>query len=223
MSSKICTVEHCHSTHKAKGLCTAHYKSAQRSGKFDAPNRQTCKMVGCDTVMRFKELCQRHYQIEQRADMLRAKNACAVKPCPVTIYREGHCQAHYVERYPASQVNIPDCRRPRCTEPQHRMGGCVKHWKIYQSNELRRTIVPCLVIGCQELATSKSHCKTHAVPSNKQRKSHTVPSQGCLEPDCTNRVRSLGRCQLHYNQFKAAEDFPDDFWQFVKQELGIKA
>jgi hypothetical protein len=33
----------------------------------------------------------------------------------------------------------------------------------------------------------------------------------------------MGRCQLHYNQFKGAENFPDDFWAFVKKELGIKA
>jgi hypothetical protein len=36
-------------------------------------------------------------------------------------------------------------------------------------------------------------------------------------------VRSMGRCQLHYNQFKSAESFPDDFWAFVQKELGIKA
>jgi hypothetical protein len=168
-------------------------------------------MVGCTQVMRFKGMCTRHYQIEQRADMLRAKNACAVKPCPVTVYREGHCQAHYSERYPASQVNIPDCRRPRCTQPQHRLEACEKHWKIYQRNELRRNIVPCVVIGCQELAIRKGQCKTHAAPVD-----------ACLEDGCKGKVRSMGRCQLHYNQFKAAEDFPEDFWAFVKKELNLK-
>lgn len=223
MSSKPCSVENCLSRAQTKGLCAGHYLVAFRAGKTPVFTNPKCKMTGCESAAKFKELCGRHYQVEQRANVRRAKNQCAVKPCPVEVYREGHCKAHYVERYPASQVNIPDCRRPRCTEPQHRMGGCEKHWKIYQSNELRRTIVPCRVIGCQELATSKGHCKTHTEPSKKQRKLHTVPSEGCLEPECTNRVRSLGRCQLHYNQFKAAEDFPDDFWQFVKQELGIKA
>jgi hypothetical protein len=137
--------------------------------------------------MRFKELCGRHYQIEQRANIKRAKNECAVKPCPVEVYREGHCKAHYVERYPKTQTCIPDCRRPGCTKPQHRLEGCERHWKIYQHNQLRRTIVP------------------------------------CSEPGCQSKTFALGRCQLHHNQFKNAENYPDDFWSFVRQELGIKA
>jgi hypothetical protein len=31
----------------------------------------------------------------------------------------------------------------------------------------------------------------------------------------------MGHCQLHYNQFKSAEDFPEDFWAFVKKELNL--
>jgi len=187
MSSKICSVEHCYSTVRTAGLCVAHYKAEQRRGTFDAPDRPTCKMTGCNSKMRFKELCGRHYQIEQRANVKRAQNECAVKPCPVEVYREGHCKAHYVERYPKVQTRIPDCRRPGCTQPQFRLEGCVRHWKIYQNNQLRRTIVP------------------------------------CSEPGCQAKTFALGRCQLHHNQFKNAENYPDDLWSFVKQELGIKA
>lgn len=209
MSSKTCTVPNCFSTHKSKGLCAAHYKSAQRQGAFDSPDRPTCKMTGCQAAMRFKGLCGRHYQIEARADMKRALNSCAVKPCEGGNYREGHCQEHYLERYPKTQTRIPDCRRPGCTQPQHRLEACEKHWKVYQRNELRKTIIPCIVIGCQELATKKGQCEAHST-ENK-----------CLEPDCQNKVRSMGRCQLHYNQFKSAKDFPEDFWAFVKEELKL--
>lgn len=161
MKSKLCTVEHCYSTHKSKGLCAAHYKAEQRLGSFDAPNRPTCKMTGCNSVMRFKELCSRHYQIEQRANIKRALNECAVKPCPVEVYREGHCKAHYIERYPKTQTHIPDCRRPGCTQPQHRLEGCLKHWKIYQNNQLRRTIVPCAEPGCQSKTFALGRCQLH--------------------------------------------------------------
>jgi len=187
MSSRICATENCYSTVRTAGLCVAHYKAQQRKGAFDKPDRPTCKMTGCNSVMRFKELCGRHYQIEQRANVKRAQNECAVKPCPVEVYREGHCKAHYVERYPKVQTRIPDCRRPGCTQPQYRLEGCQRHWKIYQNNQLRRTIVP------------------------------------CSEPGCQSKTFALGRCQLHHNQFKNAENYPDDLWSFVKQELGIKA
>jgi len=82
---------------------------------------------------------------------------------------------------------------------------------VYQRNELRRTIVPCVEIGCQELATVKGKCKPHS-----------APLEACLEDGCVGKVRSMGRCQLHYNQFKSAEDFPEDFWAFVQLELGLK-
>jgi hypothetical protein len=71
-------------------------------------------------------------------------------------------------------------------------------------------LIPCVEIGCQELAGSKGKCKNHS----KQ-------VESCLEKNCNNKVRSMGRCQLHYNQFKSATDFPEDFWSFVKKELNI--
>ena len=186
MSSKICAIDTCYSTVKGRGLCAGHYKAEQRRGTYDEPNRPTCKMTGCNSAMRFKELCGRHYQIDHRANVKRAQNECAVKPCPVDVYREGHCKAHYVERFPKIQTRIPDCRRPGCTQPQHRLEGCVKHWKIYQQNQLRRTIVP------------------------------------CSEPGCQSKTFALGRCQLHHNQFKNAENYPDDLWEFVKRELNLE-
>jgi hypothetical protein len=212
MSSKPCSVENCLSRAQSKGLCAGHYLVAFRSGKTPAFTNPKCKMTGCESAAKFKELCGRHYQVEQRANVRRAKNQCAVKPCPVEVYREGHCKAHYVERYPKVQTRIPDCRRPGCTQPQFRLEGCERHWKNYQRNQLRKTLIPCTELGCQKLAGSNGKCK-----------SHSKPAEHCLEDGCQSKVRSMGRCQLHYNQFKSAEDFPEDFWAFVKLELGIKA
>lgn len=216
MSSKPCSVENCLSRAQSKGLCAGHHLVAFRTGKIPAFTNPKCKMTGCESAAKFKELCGRHYQVEQRANVRRAKNQCAVKPCPVEVYREGHCKAHYVERYPKIQTRIPDCRRPGCTEPQFRLEGCVRHWKIYQNNQLRRTIVPCSELGCQNKTHAGGRCKLH----RKQLPRVIVP---CSEPGCETKTFALGRCQLHHNQFKSAENYPDDFWQFVKSELGIKA
>lgn len=212
MSSKTCKIENCYSASRTAGLCAGHYKAEQRRGTFDAPDRPTCKMTGCTSVMRFKGLCGRHYQIEQRANIKRALNECAVKPCPVEVYREGHCKTHYIERYPKTQTRIPDCRRPGCTQPQHRLEACERHWKVYQRNELRKTLIPCKVIGCQDLAKKNGKCLAHIKPRNL-----------CAEPDCNSRVFSDELCQSHFHQFKTDDSYKDDFWSFVKQELGIKA
>ena len=211
MSSRICSIEHCYSTHKSKGLCAAHYKSAQRNGAFDDPNHPTCIMTGCRSAQRYKQMCSRHYQIQQRANMRRALNACAVKPCEGGNYREGHCKEHYLERYPKTQTRIPDCRRPGCTQPQFRLEGCEKHYKIYQRNELRRTIVPCKIIGCQELAVKNGKCETHTKPRNL-----------CAEPECNRRIFSGELCQSHFHQMKTDDDYKDDFWAFVQQELKLE-
>lgn len=210
MSSKICSVENCMSKARGRGMCVAHLNRERYHGRIPEANKAVCSMVGCPSYARFKALCGKHYTQAQRADVRRKMNECAVKPCPVDVYREGHCKAHYLERYPKTQTRIPDCRRPGCTQPQFRLEGCERHWKNYQRNELRKTLIPCIELGCQELAGSNGKCK-----------SHSKPAEHCLEEGCQSKVRSMGRCQLHYNQFKSAEDFPDDFWAFVKKELNL--
>lgn len=212
MSSKQCSIDTCYSTAITRGLCVAHYRAELRRSAFDAPNRPSCIMVGCISVQRFKQMCSKHYQIEHRANLKRALNACAVTPCKGGNYREGHCREHYLERYPKTQTRIPDCRRPGCTQPQFKLEGCAKHWKNYQPPKLRKTLIPCKVDGCQDLAKKNGKCEAHVISRNF-----------CAEPECKSKVFSDELCQSHFHQFKTDDSYKDDLWSFVKQELGIRA
>lgn len=163
MSFKICSVDNCHSRTKSRGLCASHYKFEHRNGTYDAPDRPACKMEGCTRAHRYQGLCQKHYQIAKRAEQ-RAKNQeCIVQPCAGTNYREGHCNTHYLERFPKTVTRIPDCRRPNCTKPQFKYLGCEIHWRNYQPKAVRmiKTADSCIEDECPNKRFSMDRCQKH--------------------------------------------------------------
>jgi len=89
MSSKTCSVENCMSKARGRGMCVAHLNRERYHGRIPEANKALCSMVGCPSYARFKALCGKHYTQAQRADVRRKMNECAVKPCPVDVYRGG--------------------------------------------------------------------------------------------------------------------------------------
>ena len=115
---------------------------------------------------------------------------------------------HYKVLYSASEIRKPDCSNNNCTEPRyHKTTLCKKHFDAQQA-----------MFAC------KRQEKKEKMQANRLAAQLAEESKlRCIEDECNKAAWSMGRCQLHYNQFKSAEDFPEDFWSFVKLELGIKA
>lgn len=66
MKKKICSVEGCEKSVKARGLCDAHYKSKQKSGELKTSKYEkrgvVCFVESCDRNVYAKNLCNVHYQ-----------------------------------------------------------------------------------------------------------------------------------------------------------------
>lgn len=110
---KLCKIEGCDRTVKARGLCDRHYLQARRAGNlelFDGPGRgryapetsKTCSGVSeCGKPEAARGLCGSCYQMRRKDGTLpllpivNAGKACSVDGCKNRAQGLGYCGTHY--------------------------------------------------------------------------------------------------------------------------------
>lgn len=79
-----CSVEGCPRSHKARGLCKAHYSALLRS------EAEGCRVEGCAGVVILRSLCTAHY----REWKWEQGSRCSVEGCSEPRYARSLCRRH---------------------------------------------------------------------------------------------------------------------------------
>lgn len=204
MSSK-CTIDTCQSTIKCKGLCAAHYQAQRIAGLIGKKKSLNCIVANCPRPFYSQDFCVNHYQLMVEGRKNPNRTICMVENCPGSVWREGHCLTHYRAIFDKPVVEKPSCESGKCNEPKYsKTRFCAKHFKMDQAKIARKKEKNRLLREFQKAQVKAS-------------------KPVCMEDGCDKPLRSMNRCQLHHNQWKAQPTQATDFWEFVKQEMGITA
>lgn len=146
---KLCKIEGCDRTVKARGLCDRHYLQARRAGNlelFDGPGRgryapetsKTCSGVSeCGKPETARGLCGSCYQMRRKDGTLpllpivNAGKACSVDGCKNRAQGLGYCGTHYdrFKKYGdplgiAEKRTGGECSTPGCSGVVKAKGLC---------------------------------------------------------------------------------------------------
>ncbi len=147
MIERICLVEGCGGTVRARSLCNKHYQAA-RQGKIPLPptlhpqNRgKPCTIEWCDRPIRTGEYCWAHYQRARRGGNLEAPHRvyhgpiCTIDGCEKDEVSRGYCSGHYARWREGRDMEPPiriidpgrGCAAEGCDREHDSWGYCTAH------------------------------------------------------------------------------------------------
>lgn len=188
MEKRLCSVDGCGSSHKARGLCGLHYQRAKASGQFGS---NPCSEPGCSEPRLARGQCKRHYDQMARKSLYPELPRCSVDACERASRAKGMCDAHRRRALRGSAVLGPvgagarintrnkgkQCEVPTCDRAAKTLGLCSTHYyRQYTGRELEPT--PCVVRGCARWRTGISADGFCAGHDHAARKYGSATEQG---------------------------------------------
>jgi hypothetical protein len=161
---------------------------------------RVCEVDGCDRPHNARGMCKGHYKKWWLSNAVRK---CGVDGCDRAHEARDMCQTHYRKWQISMGLVRTSCGVDGCDGPLLARGMCRSHystwWRQIQMDDRKA----CIVDGCETLADpGRRLCAKH---EGRLRRTGTTdpqppcPPKFCTVSGCTNRARSRGLCQMHYN------------------------
>ena len=149
---KSCSVDGCDRKHKAKGLCSAHYKRRNKNNMKPVSNRVrgVCSVDSCDLPHSSLGFCKSHAERARRGasldvPLVKQRTSCSVEGCGRKHEAKGFCKLHSDRLKRGTPLNQPvevqihgrtSCSVQDCDNDYAHSGFCSKHIHIHKTYKL---------------------------------------------------------------------------------------
>jgi len=94
-TTRICQVEGCTNTVRARGFCNKHYERIRLSEGFNPLYAKICKIDDCNNKPIARGLCKKHYSRIRSSIGFPCQKVCSAEGCESPAISKGYCVRHY--------------------------------------------------------------------------------------------------------------------------------